>query len=188
MSKPTRFIATLLALTGFVSHAVAGPINYSEGVDLNNTALGALDVGINSVTGGVCLGANCNDGGDDFTVALSTGLVISSITFEVTNFNSVTNMQGGVGDTFLLLSHRSFTGNGFKDVFKQQVSGANTLTLSTGIQFADPSLGAPEGSYSYRWSFTVEREQSPGQVPEPMTLSMVGAGLAALGLSRRRRG
>src|SRR6476469_2992872 len=121
-----RIWAGLVALVAsfITGGASATIITYVEGLDLSNnfatrTALGVLDIGKNTVAGSVtvnCVAGICNGAGDDladyFSVSLPSGDEITSLTLNVSSFNStdIDNLFG-VSQNLGSAETRSFSSN-----------------------------------------------------------------------------
>jgi len=106
-------------------------------------------------------GQTCTPAGSAFNLVNQTAST-SSATFQI-NGNAV---DGVAGDT-----------SPFTAIFSSQFNVPYQTLL------AALASGGGTGNYSSSYSVSV----SASAIPEPMTLSMVGAALIALGLTRRRR-
>ncbi len=193
--KTTKFWVLALALAGMglAGSAQAVPISYTEPPDLDNnvstpTALGALDVGVNTVTGGInCSGFDCTVGDDNdaFGVTLPAGLKITSVTLDVSNF-AANNREGRAREftAFPVDFNTGFAADGLLNLFSGDAGGPGSLVFQAFASFIQS--GSASASYNYVWSITVSSVQT-GQVPEPGTLMLFGAALAGLGWARRRK-
>jgi hypothetical protein len=177
--------------------AEAAVITYVEGPDLAvpGTPLGALDVGLNTVTGSIaCSGGGCfrGDQVDVFNVTLASTLRITGITLAVSNYTAG-GTPGGFGFFGVLGgSLRSqvnfsqlFAGDDpVINVFGGTADGAGDLTLTMQPFFL---VGEVSRSWDYVVGITVEAIPTvPVPVPEPASLALFGAGLLGLRLARRR--
>src|SRR5262245_4200628 len=205
MIRKCMTVAVALAAIGFtgIGNLQAFPIEYVEppdpSGDLSNnplapTGLGALEVGVNTITGHLC---GSNDPGvacflpderDAFDASLPAGLRITSVTFTVSDFSGsnaagfVSNSLSSVVPSF----SEVFVANGQIGLFSGAASGPGNLVFFQNDVRADQSTSFFDGGYGYVWSITVE--EGSGPVPVPATLALLGLGLAGLGWSRRGPG
>ena len=207
----------LCALTGLagLSPAIAAPISYSEGADLDSfatpSALGTLGVGLNTVSGTVrCTSSACSDRSDLFSLQLAASDRIVSAQLSILTYTNTTERQGW-GPKILALNTGSLQNvlpglaaphgtevfaAGALSSFTGSVSGAGDLIVR--INTNDPAieLGADPWNWaaaaSYELRIVVDGPTPPvTAVPEPASLALSLAGLAAAlaspGLARRRR-
>jgi len=196
-------VAVALAAIGCtgIGNLQAAPIDFAEGgADLSDThssptGLGALEAGVNTITGGVCFGNDPSqvcllpDDLDAFDASLAAGLRITSVTFTVSGFDGA-NAIGFVGSSASSVVpsfNEVFGADGQIDLFSGAASGPGDLVFfENGIR-ADQNALPFIGSYFYVWSITVEPIDDSGQAPVPATLALLGLGLAGLGWSRRNK-
>ena len=177
----TGALALGLLLSG---SALAIPINYDEGVsgDLAGDDLGALDVGTNVITG--TLSGDNDD--DDFLFTLVAGQQITDVAITTSN-GSCTPICVAIFDG------RGPGGNLWAE--NVDIDVAQTLTLlndfsqSTVPPYTTPggydiSHESPDFLGTGGYDYVIQMTVTP--IPEPGTALLVGGGLAALALRRRR--
>ena len=195
-------VAVALAAIGFtgIGNLQAAPIDYAEGADLSDThlsptGLGALEAGVNTITGNVCGGNDPSvvciipDDSDAFDASLAVGLRITSVTFTVSDFTG-SNASGVVRNSLSSVVapfSEVFGADGQIELFSGAASGPGDLVFFQNSITSDQSTSVFQGSYHYVWSITVERIDDSGRVPVPATLALLGLGLAGLGWSRRKK-
>ena len=207
----------LCAVTGLagLSPAIAAPITYSEGADLDSfstpSALGTLGVGLNTVSGTVrCTSSTCSDRSDLFSLQLAASDRIVSAQLSILAYTNTTDRPGW-GPRILAFKFGSLQNvlpglaspagteafaAGVLSSFTGSVSGAGDLIVR--INTNDPALdlGVDPWNWtaaaSYELRIVVDGPTPPvTAVPEPASLALSLAGLAAAlarpGLARRRR-
>ena len=207
----------LCAFTGLagLTPAIAAPITYSEGADLDSfatpSALGTLGVGLNTVSGTVlCTSSGCSDRSDLFSLQLAASDRIVSAQLSILAYTNTTDRPGW-GPRILAFKFGSLQNvlpglaspagteafaAGVLSSFTGSVSGAGDLIVR--INTNDPALdlGVDPWNWtaaaSYELRIVVDGPTPPvTAVPEPASLALSLAGLAAAlarpGLARRRR-
>ena len=203
MIKRAHLNACLVMLGCLAGDAWAAPISYSAdgfgGADLLSnsgfapTNLGILDIGTNTVSGGLyeaCIGS-CTpnpDGVDAFSVDLPVGLQITALSFAVSNFGARDSTGRAYDfDSYAPLSvDFPFSDNGLFSLSGLSASGPGQLVFVATGEFIGNDTSNYGLTYEYTWSITVAGAPV-SQVPEPGTLGLLGVALAGVALMRRAR-
>jgi hypothetical protein len=107
-------LSLIATMCGFASAAWALPLSVTESGDFADgsplSAVGTLDIGINTISGDTSDGASGPRAGDTdfFSVELPAGLAISSIELSVSNF--LNGSTGGLSNADLTTPHGGSTG------------------------------------------------------------------------------
>jgi hypothetical protein len=194
-----RTLAKTIAAAAFVGLAVpaiGAPLAYDEAIsgDLpidGTLPLLQLDIGTNTVTGTTGIGGGGRFDPDSFSFALPTGAHVDSITMVpisvilhgATNNTAAWQLNHTVDSpivSFLSTDPVAF----FPGAMPLATSPflINWSLLGCGCSAADDFW---QGSYVL--SLVVSSDAAPVDVPEPATLLLLGAGLAALGGTGIRR-
>lgn len=185
-------IAGLLACT-CLQPSFATPLTYDELVngDLFAGPSGfaipvlAFDVGTNTIKGttGVTdfdsFAFSVPTGASLIAASVTSADVSGNVTGVVWTFRKGSNLTGS--GTFLDQIVAPSPGSG---VFAGTPLGADTYSMVPAGISQDPTVTVPQFA-SYTFSFVVRALDTP--VPAPATFALLGAGLAVLGLARRRR-
>ena len=197
-------VGAALALATGMAGAV--PLSFSESTDFGNTntsgpTIGPFDVGVNTVSGSVFReappptgGLGGGDYGDFWEIDLAAGLQITAA--EIVFSNVTAPLRAFLSDVviggFDVGSYQAFT--------QQSLAGTYELTTTPAGSFRTGAYPFPAGHYyfgvlvlgtstgggaDYEWRVTVGQSAS---VPEPLTIALLGFGLAGIGLHRRARG
>ena len=174
-TKSTYLALIAVLLSPMVASAV--PISYDEGVDgdLNGASIGALDEGLNTI-----IGSQSSFDFDLASLSRPSDIEILSITFTVTNFNQLQAVYR-LEDIGCCIFLELFASDGIYSPSAAAVTALNGLSTFVIQTFAN--VASPDGGYNYRWDIQAQSTA----VPEPSTLALFGIGLAALGITRRRK-
>ncbi len=174
----------LLLATTFAAALGAAPITITEPPDFPGAAgpVYNLGAGVNTISGSVSGCPNCGgDYQDNFTVVLPSGFTLSSGFFSATY-----DSGGGSNPQLACASGHGCYGSGLGSGISSGnfTNGQYIITVTS--PWSTLSVETP-GSSSYTLSFTVAGDgPSRSEVPEPSTWALLGAGLTAIGLLRRR--
>lgn len=206
LKKLLAAAATTLALAAAPAHAafITGAISFADGLENFGTttsivsSLTAIDDNpATPETADSCVGAFiCPPGttgafASDFTIGVGGQLIYTygGFTFTVETFspitrNALTCANGGCGDSLLFSAAGTVEGNGFDPtLFTMEFSAqGRCVQAASGATECNPDL------VTASWSSSVVATGRPGLiVPEPHTAVLLGIGLIALALMRRRR-
>lgn len=210
------FLAGVMAMAGFVGAANAVPLSGTFNItvyrgpgngninDANNQAnltdplLSTVAIGTGTYTGAL----NFNDGGsnDILTFLQSAG---GTVTGSLLTLGGTSLSTGGFGTTSVFV----ITGDVGSSTLYGSISHDDGVSLYTGLSLNTLLAGSPAPTTDIDTSYSgltgifkivyVEANSIPAvldmdvarrtDVPEPLTLSLFGAGLAGLGAMRRRR-
>ncbi len=177
----TLTVATVFTLGSFAGMANAAPISFVEVGDSLNNYIGipGLEAGVNTVSGAVSDFAG--DSYDEFFVENQDGLVITSISAEIINYNASIDPYADVSLSFdgALVDSVFVDSNG--GPFSFPIPSSNITPLN--IEF---SVFASEASYDYTIAITAQGN-SPNPVPEPSTMLLFGLGTLGLIAHRRKK-
>lgn len=196
MSRSSRlaagFLVAALASCLYVPSAY-GAVIYDEAVsgdlDGNQAAapnVGALSLGTNTIRGLNSRSTNFvgSGQGDSFVVSTNPLYVITSIGLNVTNYSGQDLFAATIFRPSPFAGYQqlaSLSGDGVRN-FNIPVQTTNALGFS--LQYQSGTSNSPA---SFDWEWNVEVAEAQTGVPEPSSLSLMAAGLAALTVFGRRR-
>lgn len=192
----------MLAASVAAAPARAAVINFAEGADFSTTsgsptAVGALGIGTNVITGSISCASGCSAGdfADYFNVTLAAGLRITSIALSIRNFAQSNGAIGIIDTSGPAVFANTNINNGFASpttLFSGTADGPGTQGFHLGITGG----GSASRALSFGYELDIVVGEGPTNtgggsagptVPEPATLVLLGTGFLSLGLARRRR-
>jgi hypothetical protein len=177
------------------------PVTYTDVTALTGLTNFEVEVDVNALEdGGVWLRSNFNGGNINGVLLVTGGIggtndgfywhIVQNGSFSgILGAATQTGLQGNdahlritvVGDTYSLFL------NGSASAFTTLNTNAFS-SGSAGLYDFSPTSGAsdPRGQTFDNFVVRVDRPNGDGSIPEPMTLALIGLGLAGIGVLRRR--
>lgn len=171
------------ALLAALLFATASPaLTVVEGVDFSDssatpTAIGTLDLGVNTVSGTLDSTLLAGDDADNFRFVVDPGMLVTSVLVSISGYGQTGDPDGVARDLATNVSDFAIAGNGLSPELLLTPFGAGSFDF----QVLDTTGGGLLNNLSLSYTVTMVA------VPEPATAVLLAAALLGLGAARRSR-